>query len=145
MLTEAGESDRTESCGTFTHLEEKAIIWLYIWCIMSEVSQTPIFAVLLSYDVPGDARSIAVRVCHLVFGRGDGPDRTPPPYILRPGVVWVGQSVLLLPPGLAEELASKLRALGAGVSTTPVRIEPAALESFRRRDALKAASTGVPP
>jgi len=63
----------------------------------------------LSYDVSGAARSAAVRMCHLVFGRGGAPAVTPPPYILRPGVVWVGQSVLLMPQPLAEELASRLR------------------------------------
>ncbi len=90
-------------------------------------------SVLLSYDVSGAARSTAVRVCHLVFGRGDASAGSSPPFILRPGVVWVGQSVLLLPAPAAEELAARLRDLGAAVSLAPVSVRPADLQAFRRR------------
>src|SRR5437867_10687811 len=69
----------------------------------------------------------------LVFGRSDaGPD-VPSPYIARPGVVWIGQSVLLMPGPLARELAEKLRGLGATVTTARVTIAGTELEAFRRR------------
>jgi len=68
--------------------------------------------VLLSYEVAVAARSLSVLVAQLIFGRSDaGPD-APPPYIARPGVVWIGQSVLLMPQPIARELAEKLRGLG---------------------------------
>ncbi len=105
--------------------------------LLTDASEGP--AVLLSYDVSGAARSTAVRVCHLVFGRADVAAGSPPPFIQRPGVVWVGQSVLLLPGHLADELASRLRGLGATVSTTPVRVDPADLEALRRTPRARAA------
>ncbi len=101
--------------------------------------------VLLSYDVSGEARSLAVRVCHLVFGRHDDGGRSPPPFILRPGVVWVGQSVFLLPARLAEELAAKLRGLGAKVTTARVRVAAVDLEGFRRARPASATGVGRPP
>lgn len=89
--------------------------------------------ILLSYDVAGEARSLSVRVAQLIFGRSDaGPD-APPPYIARPGVVWIGQSVLLMPQPVALELAEKLRDLGAMVTTARVAISVSELEAFRRR------------
>jgi len=89
--------------------------------------------VLLSYDVAGAARSLSVRVAQLIFGRSDaGPD-APPPYIARPGVVWIGQSVFLMPGPVAMELAEKLRGLGAAVTTARVTIARTELEAFRRR------------
>lgn len=94
--------------------------------------------VLVSYDVAGSARSVAVRVCQIVFGRSAG--RRPPSaerraegFIWRPGVVWIGQSVLIMPPGDAEELARKLRGLGVHVVEAPVSIERSSLDAFRRR------------
>src|SRR2546427_1932249 len=76
--------------------------------------------VLLSYDVAGAARSLSVRVAQLIFGRSDaGPD-VPSPYIARPGVVWIGQSVLLMPGPVARELTEKLRGLGATVTAARV-------------------------
>src|SRR5216110_1136618 len=60
--------------------------------------------ILLSYDVSGGARPVAARVCQLVFGRrriSEGATRTAyreKGFIHRPGVVWIGQSVLLMPP-----------------------------------------------
>ena len=101
--------------------------------------------VLLSYDVAGGARSLAVCVCHLVFGRGDGRDPSPPPYIRRPGVVWVGQSVLLLPAPLANELATKLRGLGVRVATASVRMGPGELGAFRRGTPRRRGAGGAPP
>ncbi len=92
--------------------------------------------VLLSYDVSGNARSTAARVCQIVFGRSrldvHGGVRRQDGYAHRPGVVWIGQSVLVLPPPDAEELASRLRGLGVRVDMGPVAIGRAALERFRR-------------
>ncbi|HKZ89650.1 MAG TPA: hypothetical protein VJ300_05260 [Thermoplasmata archaeon] len=93
--------------------------------------------VLLSYDVSGEARSTAARVCQIVFGRVRGSDDTRAPtriqegFIHRPGVVWIGQSVLVMPPRDAEELAARLRPLGVRVATGPVSIRRESLEAFR--------------
>src|SRR5207249_10133813 len=79
--------------------------------------------VLLSYDVSGSARATAARVCQIVFGRkriSEGRDRTPyreKGFIHRPGVVWIGQSVLVMPPRDAVELAGVLHRLGVRVAT----------------------------
>ena len=91
--------------------------------------------VLLSYDVSGSARSVAARACQIVFGRirtSGGRVRQEPGFLHRPGVVWIGQSVLVLPPGDAEDLARRLRALGARVATAPVGIGREGLSAFRR-------------
>ena len=112
---------------------------------MSDNVSVPEATVLLSYDVAGEARSLAVRVCHLVFGQGDGHDRSTPPYILRPGVVWVGQSVLLLPGPLADELAAGLRGLGARVATARVRVAPADLSAFARGRSATGSGAGSAP
>ncbi len=90
-------------------------------------------SVLLSYDVPRGVRSIAARVSHVVFGRGDEGHGSPPPFIRRPGVVWLGQSVLLLPPATARELALRLEAMGARVAMARIAVERDELEAFRRR------------
>ncbi len=92
---------------------------------------------LLSYDVSGSARSTAVRVCQIVFGRtrsqeGRPSGRRQEGFIHRPGVVWIGQSVLVLPAADAEELALRLRRLGVRVALARVAIGRAGLESFRR-------------
>ncbi len=92
--------------------------------------------ILLSYDVSGSSRSKAVQVCRIVFGRtrtnGDDQARQEEGFIHRPGVVWVGQSVLILPSADAEELAARLRDLGVRVALGPVTIARATLERFRR-------------
>jgi len=94
--------------------------------------------ILLSYDVSGATRPQAARVCHIVFGRtrrtgNEGAkERIEKGFIHRPGVVWVGQSVLVLPPRDAEELRHKLRALGVRVSDCPVGITTFGLRAFRR-------------
>lgn len=93
--------------------------------------------VLLSYDVAGAARATAVEVCRIVFGRvrmGAPPRRKRelPGFIHRPGVVWVGQSVLFLPSRDAEELAGRLRGLGVRVSSARIPVSLATLEAFRR-------------
>src|SRR5438445_1478440 len=67
--------------------------------------------VLLSYDVSGAvARAVAARLCQIIFGRrrvSEGSAKVAyqeKGFIHRPGVVWVGQSVLLKSPGDAGEL-----------------------------------------
>ncbi len=97
----------------------------------------PLERVLLSYDVTGTARSAAARVCQIVFGRTrivsrSGETRQEKGFIHRVGVVWIGQSVLVLPPPDAEELASKLRRLGARVAMAQVSFARKGLGAFRR-------------
>ena len=94
--------------------------------------------VLLSYDVSGAARTVAARVCQIIFGRvriSGGPTKVryqEKGFIRRPGVVWVGQSVLVMPPTDASELSDRLRGLGVRVATGPVSIPRSSLEAFRR-------------
>jgi len=92
--------------------------------------------VLLSYDVTGASRSAAVHVCRIVFGRTrsapDGHVREEKGFIHRPGVVWIGQSVLALPSRDADELADRLRRLGVRVAMGPVTIPRETLGRFRR-------------
>ncbi len=94
--------------------------------------------VLLSYDVSSARRSAAVEVCRIIFGRrrnpvqGGGPAKEENGFIHRPGVVWVGQSVLFLPPRDALELEPKLRALGARVRSVELPVALARLQVFRR-------------
>jgi len=96
--------------------------------------------VLLHYDVAGEDRSTASQVCQIVFGRvwpAVSPARSKRKvegFIHKPGVVWIGQSVLVLPPADAEELAARLRGLRVHVSMARVPISRTALEAFRRRD-----------
>jgi hypothetical protein len=87
----------------------------------------------LSYDVAGASRPLSVRVAHLIFGRSDAKPATFVPYVARPGVVWIGQSVLLMPTSLAHDLANRLRDLGASVTIALVAISVDELEAFRRR------------
>ncbi len=98
---------------------------------MVSVIQRP--SILLSYDVPRDMRTIAARVSHLIFGRGDEGTVSSPPYVRRPGVVWLGQSVLLLPPPTARELALRLESMGARVAMARIGISHVELEAFRHR------------
>ena len=94
--------------------------------------------VLLSYDVAGSDRAVAARVCQIVFGRrrvSEAPEHVryrEKGFIHRPGVVWVGQSVLIMPPGDAVELETRLRGLGVRVATGAVSIGRSTLEAFRR-------------
>ncbi|HKW43242.1 MAG TPA: hypothetical protein VJP06_03555 [Thermoplasmata archaeon] len=93
--------------------------------------------ILVSYDVVGEARSTAARVCQIVFGRGrfaaeSSHGRRAKGFIDRPGVVWIGQSVLALPPHDAEELREKLVRIGVRVVLAQIAISHEALEAFRR-------------
>ena len=94
--------------------------------------------ILISYDVSGAARSVAAQVCQIVFGRlrvSEGSSRrryATGGFIHRPGVVWVGQSVLILPPRDSEELVDRLRRLGVRVAMGPVAVDRSTLEAFRR-------------
>jgi len=93
--------------------------------------------VLLHYDAGGVARRLAARVCHIVFGRvrkpaNGAPERIERGFIHRPDVVWVGQSVLILPHRDGEELAERLRGLGVWMAVATVTISQAGLEAFRR-------------
>lgn len=91
--------------------------------------------VLFSYDVSGEARSVAARVCQIVFGRRRTlRDRVVDErgFIHRPGVVWIGQSVLAMPPWDAKQLRDRLARYGVRVALAPVSISREALEAFRR-------------
>jgi hypothetical protein len=95
---------------------------------------------ILSYDVDGRERALSVRVAHLIFGRknttsDEGRIRTydQPGFIHRPGVVWVGQSVLILPRGDAVELRARLEGMGASVGMGRLVIDGPNLDAFRRR------------
>jgi len=48
-------------------------------------------------------------------------------------VVWIGQSVFVVPEPDADELAEKLRGLGAIVTMAPVAVDSVRFEEFRRR------------
>jgi len=96
--------------------------------------------VLFHYDAARATRSIAVKVCHIIFGRvrviggPTSPKRRERGFIHRPGVVWIGQSVLVLPPRDAEELAARLTPLNVRVSMARATVTSEALEAFRLED-----------
>jgi len=94
---------------------------------------------MLTYDVKGSDRATAVRVCQLIFGRRNSTTREGRPstydqagYIHRPGVVWVGQSVLVLPRKDADELRSRLENMGVLVGLGALMIDEFNLDVFRR-------------
>lgn len=93
---------------------------------------------MLTYDVQGDDRGTAVRVCQLIFGRKNATTREgrpwtydQPGFIHRTGVVWVGQSVLILPRADAIELRGLLQRMGVLVGLGHVAIDDANLAVFR--------------
>ncbi len=95
---------------------------------------------ILSYDVDGRDRATAVRVCQLIFGRRNTTTRDglavayeQRGFIHRPGVVWVGQSVLILPRADAFELRGRLEGMGASVGVGRLVIDGPSLAVFRRR------------
>ncbi len=95
---------------------------------------------ILSYDVDGRDRATSVLVCRLIFGRRNTTTREgrpatydQPGFIHRPGVVWVGQSVLILPRKDAFELRSRLEGMGVSVGAGRLVIDGTNLDAFRRR------------
>jgi len=105
---------------------------------------------ILSYDVDGRDRVTSVLVSQLIFGRKNSTTRggkpatyEQPGFIHRPGVVWVGQSVFILPRKDALELQNRLERLGASVGLGHLVIDSANLETFRRRRR-RARSRSVP-
>jgi hypothetical protein len=93
--------------------------------------------VLISYDVAGSERSVAARVCQIVFGRSKdrarrSMERRAEGFIWRRGVVWIGQSVLVMPPKDATDLTERLGKLGVRVAAAPVSIDRLSLEALRR-------------
>ena len=100
---------------------------------------------ILSYDVDGADRATAVRVCQLIFGRRNTTTREGRPatyeqqgFIHRPGVVWVGQSVLILPRSDAFELRGRIEGMGASVGLGRLTIDGPSLAVFRRRRGARA-------
>jgi hypothetical protein len=93
--------------------------------------------ILVSYDVSNAPQSRRVRVCRMIFGRNrtdaTGRMRQEKGFIHRPGVVWIGQSVLVMPPRDATELEDRLSSLGVRVSTGRISIDAKEVERFRRR------------
>lgn len=87
----------------------------------------------LSCDVTAGNRSAASRPAHLIFGRADVRTEEVCPFNRRAGVVWIGQSVFVVPEPDADELAEKLRGLGAIVTMAPVAVDSVRFEEFRRR------------
>jgi hypothetical protein len=95
---------------------------------------------ILSYDVDGRDRATSVRVCQLIFGRKNTTTREgrpatydQPGFIHRPGVVWVGQSVLIMPRADAVELRRRLEGLGVSVGLGRLVIDGPNRDLFRRR------------
>jgi len=115
----------------------KAIIWPHTYIsAMTIEGYKPRERVLLSYDVTNAPQSRRVRVCRIIFGRNrpdaTGRIRQEKGFIHRPGVVWIGQSVLVMPPPDAAELEDRLRSLGVRVSGGVISIDATAVERFRR-------------
>ena len=94
--------------------------------------------VLLSYDLAGEARLKAARVCQIVFGRVRGRLARLGTYgrrkgfIHRPGLFWTGQSALAMAPRDAEELRLKLGSCGVPVALARIEVSREAFETFRR-------------
>src|SRR2546422_10721096 len=95
---------------------------------------------ILSYDVDGEDRTTAVRVCQLIFGRRNLTTSGGRPrvydqagFIHRPGVVWVGQSGLILPRKDAGELRERLEGIGVCVGLGNLTIDTPGIHMLRRR------------
>src|SRR5207302_10566085 len=119
---------------------------VYIYILMTFGTAPRGECILVSYDVSGGARSVAARVCQIVFGRKrivHGRARDEPGFIHRSGVAWIGQSVLVMSAHGAEELATRLRSLGVRVAMAPVTIPRRSLEAFRRPRASHARRCGM--
>src|SRR2546426_10775533 len=94
---------------------------------------------ILSYDVDGRDRATSVRVSRVIFGRRNTTTREGlpatydvPGFIHRRGVVWVGQSVLILPRVDALELRGLLERMGVLVGLGRLTIDDSSLAIFRR-------------
>ncbi len=81
----------------------------------------------IHYDVPVEKRSLKDKVNRYVFGYRLTAEREGRVRVYRyggivqrKGVRWIGQSVLRLPPSVAEEVEAKLRGLGALVTREEV-------------------------
>src|SRR5438552_11247516 len=115
----------TNRRSTFAHLSEKHYyMTVYIYILMTFDTAPRGECILLSYDVSGGARSVAARVCQIVFGGNrivQGRARDEPGFIHWSGVAWIGQSVLVMSSHDEEELATRLRSLGVRVAMAPSR------------------------
>ncbi len=103
---------------------------------------------IVTYDIDGRDRIASVRAAQLIFGRRNTTTREgrpttydQPGFIHRPGVVWVGQSVLILPRKDAEELRGRLAGLGASVGLGRLTIDEPNLQMFRRRQRRRSAGS----
>ena len=90
-----------------------------------------VLCTLLVYRFPTANRSGASSASRIVLGR-PRPDRPAdePGFASRTGVVRITRGVLLLPRDTAEELADRLRALGAAVTAVPIRISSTDLKTL---------------
>src|SRR5205809_7076106 len=98
---------------------------VYIYILMTLDTAPRGECILVSYDVSGGARSVATRVCQIVFGRKrivHGRARDEHGFIHRRRVAWIGQSVLVMSSRDADELTTRLRTLGVRVAMAPVTI-----------------------
>src|SRR2546430_14408187 len=89
--------------------------------------------ILLSYDVTKANRSSGSRGAHLISGRADVRVSETLPFMQRAVVVWIGQSVFVVPEPDARELAEKLRGLGAILTMAPIAVDAIRFEAFRQR------------
>src|SRR5438309_10867600 len=87
----------------------------------------------LSCDVTTGNRSAASRPAHLIFGRADVRTEEVCPFNRRAGVVWIGQSVFVVPEPDSDELAEKLRCLEAIVKMARVAVDSVRFVDVRRR------------
>jgi len=97
----------------------------------SSVENAVISCILFVYQFPASNRSGAANASRIVLGR-PRPDRPADEqgFVGRAGVVRVSRGVLLLPLRTAEELADRLRVLGASIRAVPIRISPTDLEAI---------------
>jgi len=84
---------------------------------------------IVSYDVARTNNALAVAIAHFLFGysvrarvNGGTKEYRYPGFIEKEGVVWLGQSVVLLTPQRSRELQSFLASKGAAHEVLPVRV-----------------------
>ena len=85
---------------------------------------------IVSYDIAGQDKHTSVEIARFVFGtrtnarvRGGVKEYRYPGFIEKEGVVWLGQSVLLLTPQRSRELRDYLGARCVAYSHLGVRID----------------------